>query len=230
VRRLYRLTGERAQVVVAISADERDLLAEAGVDRSRIVVVPRGIDLSYFEPSGVVGEAPFDVAVFGDFRFERNLEPARDAVLWASSHQPALRWAVVGDVERADAESLRAVGVTVTGRVDDIRTYYEQAKVVLVPAVAVTGVKTTLVQAWAMAKPVVSTPESALGLPVVDGGNVVIGCSTRELVEQCAVLVASSPRRKELGAAGRRTVCEHLDGATIASDFADLVVSVAHSR
>jgi glycosyltransferase involved in cell wall biosynthesis len=229
VHRLYRLTAERAALVVAISAEEGEALAAAGIALERIVVVPRGIDLSYFEPDGGRVEPDFDVAVFGDFRFARNLDPARDAVSWASSHQPTLRWAFVGEVDLGDAETLRAAGVEVTGRVDDLRAYYAKTKIVLVPAVAVTGVKTTLVQAWAMEKAVVSTPESALGLPVVDGVNVVIGGSTPELVDSCAALAASPPKREELGAAGRRTVCEQLDGGRIAADFAKLVRSVAVS-
>jgi glycosyltransferase involved in cell wall biosynthesis len=224
VRRLYARTGERATVVVAISEYEREWFGDAGIDHREIVVLPHGIDLTYFAPDEDADELAFDVAVFGDFRFARNLDPARDAVCWAAAHYPELRWALVGDIDPADADALRAAGVFVTGRVDDLRRFYAETKVVLVPAVSVTGVKTTLVQAWAMGKAAVSTPESVRGLPAVDGANVVVAGTTSALVEQCAHLSGSSARRAELGAAGRRTVLEHLDGAKIASAFADLVM------
>jgi glycosyltransferase involved in cell wall biosynthesis len=227
VRRLYRRISDRAAFVVAISPEERELLGAAGIDPSLIVVVARGIDVSYFTPDAAVSAPEFDVAVFADFRFERNLAPARDAARCATSQRPDLRWAFVGDIELADADALRATGITVTGRVDDLRTYYGMTQVVLVPAVAVTGVKTTLVQAWAMGKAVVSTPESAVGLPAVDGENVLIGDTAAELVELCARLVASRELRDRIGAAGRRTVREHLDGQKIATEFADLVTSLA---
>jgi len=226
VRRLYQRTSERATVVVAISTEEAALLGAGGVDPKRVVVVPHGVDLSYFGPDAAVAEAEFDVAVFGDFRFARNCEPARDAARWAAVHHPGLRWAFVGDIERRDADALRATGATATGRVDDIRPYYAKTRVVLVPAVAVTGVKTTLLQAWAMGKPVVSTPESALGVPAVDGANVLIGRTTPELVERCAQLSMSPELRDELGRAGRQTAVEHLDATKIATDFAKLVTSV----
>jgi len=230
VRRLYEQTGERASVVVAISAEERAQFCAATIDSDRIVVLPFGIDLAYFEPDSAIAKPEFDIAVFGNFRFERNLEPALDAVRWAAMHHPALRWAFVGDVERRDGDALRAIGVTVSGRVADIRKYYSKTKVVLVPAVAVTGVKTTLVQAWAMGKPVVSTPESALGLPAVDGVNVLIGCTTPELVERCVHLVASPELRDELGAVGRQTAVDELDGRKIATEFASLVMSLVVDR
>jgi glycosyltransferase involved in cell wall biosynthesis len=231
VRWLYERTGERAALVIAISTEERARLGDAGIDRDRIVVVPHGIDVSYFAPDASVSESEsgfeFDVAVFGDFHFARNLDPARDAARWAAVHEPALRWTFVGDIDDLEADMLRAAGVAVTGRVDDVRSYYAKAKVVLVPAVAVTGVKSTLVQAWAMGRPVVSTPESALGLPAVDGTNVMIGRTVPELVGRCAQLAASSEVRAALGDAGRRTAEDELDGAKIASEFASLVIAIA---
>lgn len=227
VRQLYKSTSRRAEVVVAISVQERHLLGEAGVDAERIVVVPRGIDVTYFKPEAVSAEPVFDVAVFGDFRFARNLAPARDALLWSAFQQTGLRWAFVGDIAPNDADSLTAAGATVIGAVDDLRPFYADTKVVLVPAVAVTGVKTTLVQGWAMEKAVVSTPQSAVGLPAVEGENVLLGSTTPELVERCAQLSTSETRREHLAAAGRRTVCEELDAGKIAADFAELVISVA---
>jgi glycosyltransferase involved in cell wall biosynthesis len=227
VRHLYERTSDRSAVVVAISTEERALFKGAGVDQDRMVVVPHGVDLTYFAPEPSVTEPEFDVAVFGDFRFPRNLMPARDAFDWAARHQPELRWAFVGDIELRDADVLRAAGAMVTGRVEDLRPYYTKTRVVLVPSVAVTGVKTTLLQAWSMGKAVVATPESTMGVPAVDGVNVLIGHTTPELVERCVQLTASMAQRNEMGAAGHQTACDHLDSRTIASEFAELVVSVA---
>ena len=226
VRRLYERTGARVAVVVAISAEERAHLGDAGIDPDRIVVVPLGVDVSYFAPDASVSVPEFDVAVFGDFRFARNLDPARDAARWAADRVPELRWTFVGDIDDREAQTLRVTGATITGRVDDIRPWYAKAKVVLVPAVAVTGVKTTLLQAWAMGRPVVSTPESARGLPAVDGTNVLIARTTPELVERCAQLSTSPALRDDLGGAGRQTAVDHLDATKIATDFAELVTSV----
>jgi glycosyltransferase involved in cell wall biosynthesis len=230
VRRLYERTSARAEVIVAISTEERERFEEAGVDPERIVVVPRGIDVSYFEPDASVAEPQIDVTVFGHFGFERNLEPALDAAQWAAVHQSGLRWAFVGDIEDDDARAVRANGVTVSGRVGDIRPYFAATKLVLVPAVSVTGVKTTLVEAWAMGKPVVATPESTLGLPALDGVNVLVARTTPELVEQCALLSASAELRTRLGQAGRQTVLGELDGRKIATEFASLVTSVISDR
>jgi glycosyltransferase involved in cell wall biosynthesis len=230
VRRLYERTSARSAVVVAISTEERRYFEEAGIDPGRIVVLPLGIDVSYFEPDISVDEPEIDVTVFGHFGFERNLAPALDATRWAAVHQPSLRWAFVGDIEDGDAHAVRATGVTVSGRVGDIRPYFAATNLVLVPAVSVTGVKTTLVEAWAMGKPVVATPESTLGLPALDGVNVLVARTTPELVEQCARVVASAELRTQLGRAGRQTVLDDLDGRKIANEFASLVTSAISER
>ncbi|MDX3660101.1 glycosyltransferase [Streptomyces sp. ID05-26A] len=47
-----RLVGREAAVVVAGCGDEVLRLAEAGLPRSRIVVVPRGVDADLFQPQG----------------------------------------------------------------------------------------------------------------------------------------------------------------------------------
>lgn len=226
VRRLYRRTSKRAAIITAISTEEAALLSAGGVDPDRIVVVPHGVDPSYFAPEQAPAEPEFDVTVFGDFRFERNLAPALEAARWAAGHHPCLRWAFVGDIHSRDADALRATGATVTGRVADMRPHYGKTKVVLVPAIAGTGVKTTLLQAWAMGKPVVATPQSARGVPAAHGVNLLIGCTTPELVAHCVHLSMSPELRDDIAARGRKTVVQDLDVREIASRFASLVTSL----
>ena len=74
-----------------------------------------------------------------------------------------------------------------------------------------TGVKTTLLQAWAMRKAVVSTPESAHGVPAQPGVNLLIGRTTPELVAHSAGLVVSPERCEALSSEGRKTAEDELD-------------------
>lgn len=224
-RRLYRRTNRRVAIATAISPEEAASLSAAGIDPDLIEVVPHGLDLSYFAPAGGV-EPEFDVAVFGDFRFARNLDPALDALRWAAVHHPQLRWMVTGDIHEKDAETLRSTGATVTGPVADMRPYYSDAKVVLVPATEGTGVKTTLLQAWAMARPVVATQHSIQGVDAVHGENVLVGRTTPELVALCAQLVESSHLRQGLAAQGRRTLERNHDMSSISAGFASLVTAL----
>jgi glycosyltransferase involved in cell wall biosynthesis len=227
-RHLYRRTSKRAAVITVISSEEAALLNTAGIDPNRIVVLPHGLDLSYYKP----GEAPavpeFDVSVFGDLRnLGRNLRPALEALRWAAEHHAQLRWAFVGEINDSDADAVRSAGATVTGRVADMRPHYLRTKVVLVPATVGTGVKTTLLQAWAMGTPVVATPHSVRGVRAVHGENLLIGRTTAELVDHCVDLSMSSDRRDHLATKGREAVESEHDVRQIAARFASLVASLS---
>src|SRR6185503_3776135 len=98
--------------------------------------------------------------------------------------------------------------------------------VVLVPATVGTGVKTTLLQAWAMGRPVVATPQSAQGVRAVHGENLLIGRTTADLVTHCADLSMSADRRAHLATNGRETAERDHDVSEIATRFASLVASL----
>ena len=110
----------------------------------------------------------------------------------------------------------------VTGFVSDVRPYYARSKVVVVPSRHGGGVKTTVLQAWAMGCPVVATPFALTSLPAKHGENVLIGETTEELKIHISSLLASPDLRGRLGDAGRRTVCEERDMTIVANRFAHL--------
>lgn len=234
-RRLYRRLGRRAVLIIAISKEEAAHLVELGIDRSRVMVLPHGVDPVEFAPmlpdeGAPKGDAEVDVAVFGDFRFSRNLAPTIEAILWSVEHQAGLRWMIVGEIEAEAAARLRAKGALVTGAVEDVRPFYRQCRVVLVPADAGTGVKTTLLQAWSMERPVVASMHATRGVPARAGVNLVIGRSTEELVAACLCVVGDPGFASKLAREGRSTILAERDITRIARRFAAASLSAAVGR
>ena len=74
---------------------------------------------------------------------------------------------------RADARCCSASpsepGISVTGRVDDVRPHMKEAAVYIVPLRIGGGTRLKIFEAMSMGKAVVSTTVGAEGLPVVDG-------------------------------------------------------------
>ncbi|MDP9101169.1 MAG: glycosyltransferase family 4 protein, partial [Actinomycetota bacterium] len=197
---LYRQVAERAFLATAISEQEQAWFARYGL---RTRVLPHAVDPEHFAP--LPAPAPdIDVAVFGDLSRDRNWLPARDVVLVAR-RRTDWRWGFVGR-SGPGIEQLAGPGDVVTGLVPDVRPFYPRAKAVLVPADAGTGVKTTVLQAWAAGRPVVVSRHATIGLAVEPGVNALVADSPDHAVVLLERVLTDTGLADALGRAGRATV------------------------
>jgi hypothetical protein len=97
----------------------------------------------------------------------RNLLGLRDFLKFAwpeiRSAVPDVRLAVAGSIGAAVPDYLQDIDVL--GHVDDLDPVYRQARVVVNPAVAGTGLKVKTVEALSRLRPIVTWPNGADGLP-----------------------------------------------------------------
>jgi glycosyltransferase involved in cell wall biosynthesis len=225
-RRLYRQVSRRVRAIVAISDEEAAWFRSADVEPDRLIVLPHGVDTEYFSAPSDEGVVDIDVAVFGNMQQPQNMTPALAVLEESRTRHKNWKWAFVGIIDRDTRDRLSDRGVIVPGYVPDIRPYYERSRIVLVPSQGHTGVKTTALQAWAMRRPLVTTPEGIRGLSAVPDDNVLVGRTASELVEHCESALASFDFRQKLAAAGRRTVTSKHDIGTISRSFTDLCLSI----
>ena len=148
-RRLERELLRETPHVAFIS--ERDRAAVLGPE-STAAVIPNGIDLEYWtrRDAAVVGERIVFTGVMG-------YAPNADAALYLierilpviRARRPAVELFVVGrDPTPAVVEAaLRTKGVTVTGWVDDVRPYLEQARVYVAPLRWASGLQNKILEA-----------------------------------------------------------------------------------
>jgi glycosyltransferase involved in cell wall biosynthesis len=230
VRRLYRRLGARVKHIVAVSAYEARWFS-ARVPPCIVSTVPPGIDLDFYRPEGPQVDEEIDVLVTGDLSEWRNSEGAA-AVFDAFQHLPdrpiGTRWTFAGWNPAARIRALASEEhVRVPGFVPDLRSFYRRARVVLVPAFAATGVKTTLLQAWGMRKPVVAATASTTGVDARPGDNLLDGQNPEDLARHVLHLLNDPRQGERLGDAGRRTVCAGHDLAKTSQSLADLVLETA---
>jgi glycosyltransferase involved in cell wall biosynthesis len=223
VARLYRALGSRPGSVVAISDEERTWFSQF-MPYAHIETIEHGIDPQYFRPRDQPVE--YDIAIFGNMAAGgANLEGALELFDRASEESlapPVRHWAFIGGDPGSALLALRDHRVTVTGYVGDVRPYYAGSRVVVVPARRGTGAKTTLLQAWAMAKPVVATRLAVTGLPARHGENVLIGDSPDEMLRHIESLIESDELRQRVASRGRETVVAERDIRDLSRRFADL--------
>ena len=201
----------RSAIALACSEHDRALI-QCLAPKLAVMVAPNVVDTDYFQPSGA--EKPCTVLYQGGMDWY----PNRDAVeFFVSAVLPKLRASapearfVVGGRSPSDGFRRRFAavsGIEFTGTVPDMRPEIARAAVCVVPLRIGSGTRLKILEAAAMAKPIVSTRVGAEGLDFVDGREIVLADEPEAFAGAVADLLGDASRRLELGQAARRRVVE----------------------
>lgn len=199
-----RAVAARAEASFLVSAAEAALIPGARV-------LENGIDAGFYDPgtafARVDGEGP--LAVFtGQMDYAPNVEAvtlfARDMLPALRRAHPGLRLAIVGRAPTAAVRALAGEGVVVTGEVPDVRGWLAAAAVVVAPLVLARGVQNKVLEAMAMARPVVASPAAAEGID--HEGTIRVAANGAEAVAAIDSLLRDPRAAEALGAAARARV------------------------
>lgn len=166
-----------AEATVLVSEQEAQLLQHLAPESAdKIGYVNNGVDCLYFDaeadyPTQYPDRQP--VIVFtGVMDYWANVDAvgwfAREVLPLIKLQQPEVRFYIVGSKPDKNVRQLAAndPAIVVTGRVDDVRPYLAHARVALAPLRIARGVQNKVLEAMAMAKPVVATSAAMEGIAV----------------------------------------------------------------
>jgi sugar transferase (PEP-CTERM/EpsH1 system associated) len=229
--------GLRADATVLVSQAEAALYCSrlSAPGRVNIQVIGNGIDAAFFDPA-VTAPHPAIPAQPGPhfvFTGQMDYRPNEQAALWVIADLlPALRArlpeATFHVVGRNPTQRLLAhhgaPGVHVWGAVPDVRPFIAAADAVLAPLLIARGVQNKVLEAMAMARPVVATPEAATGIAAEDGAEwLVCPPDPEAMAARIADLLADPARCARIAAAARRFVREHHDWEATLTPLAALL-------
>ena len=210
--------------IVAISEGVRKVLVEDGLDPNRIVVIRSGIDPRAFDPNGPASEARLEfgipdrspvigcVAHFADHKGHRYLI---EAAVRVAAAVPDVRFLLVGDGELRSAIELQIKElklerhVLLTGFRNDVPRLLAAMDIVVLSS-HLEGLGTSLLDAMAMARPVVATRVGGIPEMVVDGVNGVLvpPRDPSALADALIALIHRPDERRRMGQAGRSRMLE----------------------
>jgi glycosyltransferase involved in cell wall biosynthesis len=98
--------------------------------------------------------------------------------------------------------------VTVTGSVPDVRVYGRDCGAFVVPLRAGSGMRVKILNALAMALPVVSTRIGAEGIEVTDGENILLADGAEAFADATVRLLGDPDLARRIAAGGRRLMQE----------------------
>ncbi|WP_374406621.1 TIGR03087 family PEP-CTERM/XrtA system glycosyltransferase [Pelagerythrobacter sp.] len=215
--------------------------AEAALLRSRlrapapgIKALRNGIDTAAFDPAAASPHPALANASGPHLVFTGQMDypPNVAAVLRVAERLlPAIRrvhpGATLHVVGRAPTAQLRKRdgqgGVRVWGEVPDVRPFLAAADLVLAPLEIGRGIQNKVLEAMAMARPVVLSAEAATGIDAQDGAHFAVGADDAALIERALALLADRAAARAMGAAARRYVVENQGWDAMLAPLAGLV-------
>jgi len=222
---LERKAVRQFDMCVTISEDDRAKLLKLVPD-ARVAVVTNGVDLDYFQPQLASPEGA-NLVFVGSMNYPPNVDAVlyfyRDILPLVRQHRPDVHLYVVGWGPPPKIMTLNDdPHVTVTGFVEDVRPYVAGSVLVVVPLRFGSGVRNKILEAWAMAKPVVSTSLGAEGLAVRPGENILLADEPKQFARSVLNLLDDRQQRVRLTQAGRRLVESRYAWSVIAPKLGEI--------
>nr|WP_286206691.1 TIGR03087 family PEP-CTERM/XrtA system glycosyltransferase [Thauera linaloolentis] len=223
---LYRREGERllaferkaamaSDASLFVTEAEAALFTRAAPEAvGRTHVMQNGVDAGFFAPENAP-DSPYPaggpVVVFSG---AMDYWPNIDAVTWFAEellpqirrHVPELRFWIVGMNPAPAVLALAGERIHVTGTVPDVRPYLAHADVVVAPLRIARGIQNKVLEAMAMARPVVVSADSAAGLKAEPGHECEITRDGAEVVHVVTDLLRDPQRRAAMSVAARARV------------------------
>ena len=208
-----RQVAARADISAFVSEAEAALFRTAStLGPDRIVAIENGVALDYFDPA-----ADFPAVDHGDgpllvFTGQMDYRPNVEAVDSFAHHiLPAIRtvhsdarFAIVGRNPTKAVTALSDLpGVIVTGGVPDVRGWLAAADVVVAPLRIARGIQNKVLEAMAMARPVVASPQAAEGIDATNERDFCVAANPAEEAAKVIALLADPAHAARLGAAAR---------------------------
>jgi sugar transferase (PEP-CTERM/EpsH1 system associated) len=203
----------------------------------KLHVVQNGVRTDYFQPDPTL-ESPFAAGELPIvFTGAMDYWPNIDAVAWfAREVLPALRalrsdwrFVIVGMNPAPTVAALASLpGVTVTGKVGDVRPYLQHAAVVVAPLRVARGIQNKVLEAMSMGRPVVVSVAAAGGIGGEAGRDFEVAGDPAEYANKVQALLEPA-MAQAMGAAARARVLADYSWVRNLSQFDRLLEQPVHT-
>ncbi|HNB00515.1 MAG TPA: TIGR03087 family PEP-CTERM/XrtA system glycosyltransferase [Nitrosomonas sp.] len=182
---------------------------------NKITYFNNGVDTEYFSPSQNFANPYKPNTRVLVFTGAMDYWPNVDAVRWFAAELfpairtkiPDLEFYIVGARPTKTVLELSAIpGVVVTGSVDDVRPYLAFSEIAIAPLRIARGIQNKVLEAMAMEKLVVASPQALEGITAIPGIELFVADGAEAYIDHVISLLENP--RMEAGKAARRRVIE----------------------
>jgi len=212
---------------IAVTDYEKKILKSMH-PKLNVCVLPYGVDTEYFKPRYVYEESN-SILFYGNLKTNVN----RTAIKFflfkifplIKKEIPDVKLNIVGSDPQEDIKRLGYDNnISIVGYVRDIRSYIERSACVILPMIKAIGIKTRLLEAMAMGKPVVTTSIATRGINVSPGKNVIIANDVKEFARCVVELLNDKGKRDKMGKNARKFIEERYSWGIISENFYNILL------
>lgn len=201
---------------------------------AQVDVIENGVDCTYLTPDRTPHKDRPRL-LFTGTSAGRNMTALRQFVRnvlpLIQEQVPDIELLVAGNFSpQAQMEFRSFAALRFTGRVDDMRPFFDQSDVFVAPFGETHGSKLKVAEAMAMAMPIVSTPAGIRGFPLRDGESVRVAQDNEQFAVHVVALLSDLAYRERLGSLARQVAVSTVDWAVLGEKLREIVTEVTLSR
>lgn len=177
-----------------------------------IHIITNGVDTDYFNTTHYPLPATHLICFCGNMSYAPNVDAARFLVeeimplVWKQI--PGAKVLLAGADPRPSVRRLASSKVTVSGRIDDIRSAYASARVFVAPMRIGSGMQNKLLEAMSMGLPCVTTTIAATPLGATPSQHLLVGDTAEEIADLIVKLNVDQIHHS-IADGGHRFVLQH---------------------
>ncbi len=214
VRQLETKIAECANAVTLVSGEEVKVFRKF-CEAENLHAIGNGVDLDYFHPASAEYSKPktgdgesFKLVFVGVLDYRANIEGLRwfCREVWPKVREqiPGVELDLVGRRPGDEAWQLAKLsGVNLIGEVDDVRPYVWNADVVIAPLTIARGIQNKVLEAMAMAKPIIASPQAIEGTGAIAGQHLLAASEPEQWVHELQNLNCDRKLGEQLADSGR---------------------------
>ncbi|MGB4347346.1 MAG: glycosyltransferase family 4 protein [Burkholderiaceae bacterium] len=247
VRTLYRMALNRSAKVFFQNKDDQQMFIAGALARPEVTdLLPgSGVDLFRFTASRLPGttiEATrFRFLLISRMLWEKGVGEFAEAAKLIRSRWPKAECCLLGfldvknpgAISRSQMDELVASGITYLGTSDDVRVEIAQADCIVLPSYYREGTPRTLLEAAAMARPIITTDAVGCREVVDDGVNGYL-CKVRDARDLAAkmeqMLSLSPEQRSKMGQQGRAKMVAEFDEKIVINKYLAAIEQILAQR
>jgi sugar transferase (PEP-CTERM/EpsH1 system associated) len=195
--------------------------------RAPITVIVNGVDTEYFSPQDTAPRDRETLVFTGKMSYHANsaaaLYFAREVLPLIWARNPDVRFQIVGKDPPSEVQQLATDRrIEVTGYVEDLRPYLARAAISICPVLYAVGVQNKVLEAMAMATPVVSSSAGCAAIDVESGRELIIADGLQSMADAVLQVLSAPSLAQRLGVGGRSYVETHHSWTASAQRFVEL--------
>lgn len=210
-----RRIADQFDVSIFVTKEEAALFNTLSPEtHAKVVSISNGVDIDFFAPDlNMQNPYPNDAPTLvftGAMDYWANV----DAVTWFATEifphiraqTPRVQFYIVGANPSSEVHKLsKLAGVTVTGRVEDVRPYLQYCTCAVAPLRVARGIQNKVLEAMAMAKPVVATQDAVDGIELSGELQSAVADDPIAFANLCIATI-NDQARQTMGDCGRAVV------------------------